>query len=92
MAEKDNGAVIIDGLAVHIDKERMSDWRTFRILREAERQENQYALVDAMFKVIEHATDQTEESIVAHLGGDDAQATDVIALCTKIIEAAAPKN
>lgn len=91
MAEKDNGAVIIDGLAVHIDRERMSDWRTFRILREADGK-GQYAMVEAMFKVIEHATDQTEESIVEHLGGDDAQAADVIDLCTKIIEAAAPKN
>lgn len=91
MGAADNGAVIIDGLAVHIDRERMSDWSTFRILREADGK-GQYAMVDAMFKVIEHATDQTEESIVAHLGGDGAQAADVIALCTKIIEEAAPKN
>lgn len=91
MAGQDNGAVTIDGLAVRIDRERMSDWSTFRILRDADGK-GQYAMVDAMFKVIEHATDQTEASIVAHLGGDGAQAADVIALCTKIIEACSSKN
>lgn len=64
MGAADNGAVIIDGLAVAIDSAKMSDWYTFRILREADGK-GQYAMVDAMFKVIEHATDQTEESIIA---------------------------
>ena len=91
MGAAGNGAVVIDGLAVTVDRAKMSDWHTFRILREADGA-GQYAQVEAMFKVIEHATDQTEESIVAHLGGESAQAADVIALCTKIIEAAAPKN
>ena len=91
MGAADNGAVIIDGLAVAIDAAKMSDWYTFRILREADGA-GQYKLVDAMFKVIEHATDQTEESIIAHLGGDSAQAADVIDLCGKIIQAATPKN
>lgn len=84
-------AVTIDGLPVRIDREKMSDWKTFSILRKADGQ-GQYAVVDAMLAVIEHATDQTEESIVAHCGGEDAQAADVLELCSKIIKEAAPKN
>lgn len=84
-------AVVIDGLPVRIDKEKMSDWKTFSILRKADGQ-GQYAVVDAMIAVIEHATDQTEQSIVEHLGGDSAQTADVLDLCSKIIQAATPKN
>ena len=88
---KGSEAVDIGGLTVTFDRAKMSDWYTFRLLKEADGK-GQYALVDAMLKVIEHATDQTEETIVAHCGGDGAQASDVLDLCSKIIEAAAPKN
>ena len=84
-------AVVIDGLPVRIDRSKMSDWKTFSILRKADGQ-GQYAVVDAMLEVIEHATDQTEASIVAHCGGEAAQAADVLELCSKIIKEAAPKN
>lgn len=92
MDSMDNGAVVIDGLAVHVDQERMSDWKTFSILRKVSGSENQYDQVDALLEIIGHATDQTEESIVRHLGGETARAEDVIALCVKIIQAVSPKN
>ena len=84
-------AVVIDGLSVHIDRAKMSDWHTFNILRHADGK-GQYEVVNAMLAVIEHATDQTEESIVDHCGGETAQAADVLDLCSKIIQEAAPKN
>lgn len=84
-------AVTIDGLAVRIDRAKMSDWKTFNILRHASSM-NQYEQIDALFQVIEHATDQTEKSIVEHLGGETAQAADVLNLCARIITESTPKN
>jgi hypothetical protein len=45
-----------------------------------------------MLEFIGYVTDQTEESIIEHLGGDTAQVADVVSLVAKIVSAATPKN
>lgn len=84
-------AVEIDGLTVRIDRAKMASWKVFDIIRKAEGK-SQYEQIAALFGIIEYATDQTEQSIVEHLGGEDAPAADVLDLCAKIIGGATPKN
>lgn len=84
-------AVTIDGLAVRIDKAKLADWHTFSIIRKMQGA-GQFAQLEAMFEIIEYATDQSEASIIAHLGGDTAKAEDVMNLAAKIVQAATPKN
>lgn len=81
----------IDGLKVAIDQAKASDWHTFSLLRKANGK-SEFEQFDILMELVEYITDQTEESIVAHLGGDSAQASEVIALVSQIIKAATPKN
>jgi len=83
--------VEIDGLKVEVDSKKASDWHAFSLLRKANGAD-QFEQLAVLMELIEYITDQTEESIVAHLGGDTAQAADVIALVSGIIKAATPKN
>lgn len=83
--------VTVDGLAVGIDDAKASDWHTLSILRMLDGA-NMYTQLSVMVELVEYVTDQTENSIVGHLGGDTAQASDVVALLGKIVEAATPKN
>ena len=48
--------------------------------------------LDILFEFVEYVTDQTQESIIAHLGGDTAQVKDVVSMLSKLVEAATPKN
>lgn len=81
----------IDGLKVEIDQAKASDWHTFSLLRKA-KGEDQLGQLDVLLELVEYVSDQTEESIVAHLGGDSAQAAEVIEFITEVIKAATPKN
>ena len=81
----------IDGLAVNIDQTKASDWHSFSLLRKANG-ESQFDQLAVLLELIEYITDTDEGKIVEHLGGDTAQASDVIALVSKIIQAATPKN
>lgn len=81
----------IDGLNVNIDQKKASDWHSFSLLRKASG-ESQFEQLAVLLELIEYITDVDEDIIVEHLGGDTAQAADVIALVSKIIQAATPKN
>lgn len=81
----------IDGLKVNIDQKKASDWHSFSLLRKANG-ESQFDQLAVLLELIEYITDVNEDIIVEHLGGDTAQAADVIALVSKIIQAATPKN
>lgn len=83
--------VTVDGLAVEIDDAKASDWHTLSILRKLDGA-SMYAQLAVMVELVEYVTDQTENSIVGHLGGDTAQASEVVELLAKIVEAATPKN
>lgn len=83
--------VEIDGLKVNIDQKKASDWHSFSLLRKANG-ESQFDQLAVLLELIEYITDTDEGKIVEHLGGDTAQAADVIALVSKIIQAATPKN
>lgn len=81
----------IDGLKVSIDQGKASDWHSFSLLRKANGA-SQFDQLACLMELVEYISDQTEDSIVAHLGGDTAQAVDVIAFVSKVIQAATPKN
>lgn len=81
----------IQGLKVEIDTGKAADWHTFTLLRKAN-DLDQFGQFAVLMEIIEYITDQTEQSIVEHCGGDTAQASDVIALVSDIIKAATPKN
>lgn len=81
----------IDGLKVEIDQAKASDWHMFSILRKADGASSNEQIA-IMFEAIEYMTDQTEQSIVEHLGGDTAQAADVLGIANRIIQAATSKN
>ena len=81
----------IDGLKVEIDQAKASDWHSFSLLRNANGKD-QFEQFAVLMELIEYITDQDEASIVEHCGGDTAQASEVIALVSKIIQAATPKN
>lgn len=83
--------VDIDGLKVEIDQAKASDWHMFNILRKADGASSNEQIA-IMFEAIEYMTDQTEQSIVEHLGGDTAQAADVLGIANRIIQAATSKN
>lgn len=81
----------IDGLEVKVDTKRAADWHAFSLIRKASGAD-QLGQLAILLELVEYITDQTEESIVAHLGGDTAQAADVLSMVSKIIQAATPKN
>lgn len=81
----------IDGLEVKVDTKRAADWHAFSLIRKASGAD-QFGQLAILLELVEYITDQTEESIVAHLGGDTAQAADVLSMVSKIIQAATPKN
>ena len=81
----------IKGLKVEIDQAKASDWHSFSLLRKANKAD-QFDQLAVLLELIEYITDVDEASIVEHLGGDTAQASDVIALVSEIIKAATPKN
>ena len=81
----------IKGLKVDIDQAKASDWHSFSLLRKANNAD-QFDQLAVLLELIEYITDVNEDIIVEHLGGDTAQAADVIALVSKIIQAATPKN
>lgn len=81
----------IKGLKVEIDQAKASDWHSFSLLRKASGA-SQFEQLAVLLELIEYITDVDEAKIVEHLGGDTAQASDVIALVSEIIQAATPKN
>lgn len=81
----------IQGLKVDIDQAKASDWHSFSLLRKANNA-SQFDQLAVLLELIEYITDVDEARIVEHLGGDTAQASDVIALVSEIIQAATPKN
>ena len=81
----------IDGLTVTIDEQKASDWHAFQLVRKAN-SANQIDQMAVMFEFIGYVTDQDEQSIIEHLGGDTAQVQDVVALVSKIVAAVTPKN
>lgn len=83
--------VEIDGLQVEVNQERAADWHAFKLIRKASTA-SQMEQLDIMFEFVEYVTDQSEESILAHLGGETAQVADVVSLLSKIVSAATPKN
>lgn len=83
--------VEIDGLKVSIDQAKAADWHAFSLLRKANGL-GQFEQLEVLMELVGYITDADEDKIVAHLGGDTAQASDVIAMVSKIIQAATPKN
>ncbi len=83
--------VEIDGLEVKVDTTRASDWHAFSLIRKASG-EDQFGQLAVLLELVEYITDQTEDTIVAHLGGDTAKAADVLSMVSNIIKAATPKN
>lgn len=81
----------IDGLKVNIDQAKASDWHSFSLLRKANNAD-QFDQLAVLLELIEYITDVDEAAIVEHLGGDTAQASEVIELVSEIIKAATPKN
>ena len=81
----------INGLKVEIDQAKASDWHSFSLLRKANNAD-QFDQLAVLLELIEYITDVDEARIVEHLGGDTAQASEVIALVSEIIKAATPKN
>lgn len=81
----------IKGLKVDIDQAKASDWHSFSLLRKANNA-SQFDQLAVLLELIEYITDVDEARIVEHLGGDTAQASDIIALVSEIIQAATPKN
>lgn len=81
----------IQGLKVDIDPNKAADWHSFSLLRKANGKD-QFEQFAVLMELIEYITDQDEASIVEHCGGDTAQASDVIAIVSNIIQAATPKN
>lgn len=83
--------VEIDGLEVTIDQAKAADWHSFSLLRKANGL-GQFEQLEVLMELVGYITDADEGKIVVHLGGDTAQAADVIAMVSKIIQAATPKN
>ena len=81
----------INGLKVEIDQAKAPDWHSFSLLRKANNAD-QFDQLAVLLELIEYITDVDEARIVEHLGGDTAQASEVIALVSEIIKAATPKN
>lgn len=81
----------IQGLKVDIDTNKAADWHTFSLLRKANGKD-QFEQFAVLMELIEYITDQDEASIVEHVGGETAQAADVVSLVSEIIKAATPKN
>ena len=81
----------IDGLTVNIDERKASDWHAFQLVRKAN-SASQLDQMAVMFEFLEYVTDQTEQSIIEHLGGDTAQVNEVVALVAKIVKEVTPKN
>lgn len=81
----------VDGLEIAVDRAKLEDWHALSIIRRIHKAD-QFGQADLIFELIGYVTDQTEETIVAHLGGDSVSAQAVVDFIGKVFEAAAPKN
>lgn len=85
-------AIDVDGMAVTVYPQKANSWRAYRILRDAMGAEADMDKFDAMLALVEFATDVDEEAIIAHCGGDEAQAPDVVRMVSEILAGCFPKN
>lgn len=82
----------VDGLEVNVDTVKAGSWDAFKLLRKVREAKDELAQFDAAVELATYATDATEEKVVAHCGGEDAQFIDVVAAFSKIIAGCYPKN
>lgn len=82
----------IEGLKVTIDTEKTGSWQAFKLLRKSFEADSDLEQFDVMIKLMEFATDQTEDSIVEFCGGDNAQFLDVVKIVSQIVAGCYPKN
>lgn len=82
----------IEGLTVQVDTVKTGSWEAFKLLRKAREATDDLDQFDAMLSLMEFATDQTEETIVEHCGGADAQFIEVVRIISLIVAGCYPKN
>lgn len=82
----------IEGLTVKVDTVKAGSWDAFKLLRKAREATTDLAQFDALQELVEFASDATEERIVKHLGGKDAQMLDVVRIMSQIAAGCYPKN
>jgi len=90
-------SVTVDGLEVHIYDGKLNTWTTYKLLRRfRELAADTGDIDDGAFEVlkayVEHVTDATEERIVEHYGGDDAQTSDVVSMYVTLAAKITPKK
>ena len=82
----------VEGLTVTVDTVKAGSWDAFKLLRKAREASTDLEQFDVLQELVEFATDATEERIVNHLGGKDAQMLDVVRIMSQIAAGCYPKN
>lgn len=82
----------VDGLPVEIHENKLRDWRTIRLFAKLDTKVLTADVLDSLVWLVERISDATEEKIIEHCGGDDAQLEDVAKVFADILTAAYPKN
>ena len=84
--------VEVEGITVHVDTVKTGSWEAFKLLRKARQAEDELSQFDVMVELMAYATDQSEETVVGHLGGEAAQMVDVVRIVSQIVSECYPKN
>ena len=82
----------VEGLTVTVDTVKAGSWDAFKLLRKAREATTDLAQFDALQELVEFATDASEERVIKHLGGEDAQFIDVVRIMSQIAAGCYPKN
>lgn len=85
--------VEIQGETIHVDDSKRTTWHMFELCgMVSDENASPFARLDAMFELVEYATDTTKADILAKFGGDDAELKDVMNYVGEIIQEITPKN
>lgn len=84
---------VIQGDTIGIDDAKAGTWKAFKLTGVISNPDNEpFQRLQAMFELIEYATDTDEDTIVDKLGGDEADPNAVMAYALEVISAIASKN
>lgn len=83
----------VGGIQFDVNGAAISSWAFFKGLRRlGDESVDNIEKLELSFSLIEMATGITEDEIVEAAGGEDAAASDVIALAAAIVKELTPKN
>lgn len=87
------GTVTVRGRTIRTYPHKLRQWRVFKLIGELDDEDvSEFVKAEKACELLEIITDVKADDIIEELGGDEADAFDVLQLVLEIIQAVAPKN